>query len=233
MGWSVVLGAVFIWIFGRAAKQATTGVPSGLLNGVEAIIEFVDDLVRGTFNHVNSMVAPMALTIFVWVFFMNLMDLVPVDWIPYVAEHVLHIPFMKVVPSTDPNITLGMALAVFLLVLFYSVAKKGAWGFFSELAFHPFPAWMFPVNLVLEGVGLLAKPVSLGLRLFGNLYAGEMIFILIAIMFNAGLFLGALAGVLQLGWALFHVLVITLQAFIFMVLSVVYLNQAHDRMEEH
>ena len=233
MGWSVVLGAVFIWTFGRAAKQATTGVPSGLLNGVEAIIEFVDDLVRGTFNHVNSMVAPMALTIFVWVFFMNLMDLVPVDWIPYVAEHVLHIPFMKVVPSTDPNITLGMALAVFLLVLFYSVAKKGAWGFFSELAFHPFPAWMFPVNLVLEGVGLLAKPVSLGLRLFGNLYAGEMIFILIAIMFNAGLFLGALAGVLQLGWALFHVLVITLQAFIFMVLSVVYLNQAHDRMEEH
>ncbi len=236
MGWSVFLGIVFVWIFGRAAKQAKAqkdGVPSGLLNFVEMLVDFVDDLVRGTFTHVNGMVAPMALTIFVWVFFMNLMDLVPVDWIPYVAEHFLHIPYMKVVPSTDPNVTLGLALGVFLLVLFYSVVKKGPWGFFSELAFHPFPAWMFPVNLILEGVGLLAKPVSLGLRLFGNLYAGEMIFILIAIMFGAGAFLGALAGLLQLGWALFHVLVITLQAFIFMVLSVVYLNQAHDRMEEH
>ena len=233
MGWSIFLGMVFLFIFGRAAKAATAGVPSGLLNFVEAIIDFTEDLVRGTFNHSNRMVAPMALTIFIWVFFMNLMDLVPIDWIPLLAENVFHIPFMKVVPSTDPNITLGMALGVFLLVIYYSIVKKGPWGFFSELAFHPFPAWMFPVNLILEGVGLLAKPVSLGLRLFGNLYAGEMIFILIAIMFNAGIALGLLAGVLQLGWALFHVLVITLQAFIFMVLSVVYLNQAHDRMEEH
>lgn len=233
MGWSIFLACVFLFVFSRASKAATDGVPSGLLNGVEMIIDFVDDLVRGTFTHTNALVAPMALTIFVWVFFMNLMDLVPVDWIPYVAENFLHIPYMKVVPSTDPNITLGLALGVFALMLYYSIVKKGAWGFFKELAFHPFPAWMFPVNLILEGVGLLAKPVSLGLRLFGNLYAGEMIFILIAIMFSGGLFLGTLAGVLQLGWALFHVLVITLQAFIFMVLSVVYLNQAHDRMEEH
>ena len=233
MGWSLFLGIAFLFLFGRAAKAATDGVPSGFVNGIEMIVEFTEDLVRGTFNHVNGLVAPLALTIFVWVFFMNLMDLVPVDWIPYFAEHVLHIPFMKVVPSTDPNITLGLALGVFLLVLFYSVVKKGPWGFFSELAFHPFPWFMAPVNLILEGVGLLAKPVSLGLRLFGNLYAGEMIFILIGIMFSAGLVLGSLAGFLQLGWALFHVLVITLQAFIFMVLSVVYLNQAHDRMEEH
>jgi F-type H+-transporting ATPase subunit a len=235
MGWSIFLGIVFVLVFGRAAKRAEAeagGVPTGLLNFVEMMVDFVDDLVRGTFTHVNAMIAPMALTIFVWVFFMNLMDLVPVDWIPELAL-LLGVSHMKVVPSTDPNITLGLALGVFVLVLWYSIVKKGAWGFFSELAFHPFPAWMFPVNLVLEGVGLLAKPVSLGLRLFGNLYAGEMIFILIAIMFSAGIFLGALAGVLQLGWALFHVLVITLQAFIFMVLSVVYLNQAHDRMEEH
>ncbi|MEE4381387.1 MAG: F0F1 ATP synthase subunit A [Pseudomonadales bacterium] len=233
MFWSVLLGLIFLFVFGRAARQATAGVPSGLLNFVEAIVDFVDDLVRGTFQHAGSrLVAPMALTIFIWVFFMNLMDLVPVDWIPFVAEELLHIPFMKVVPSTDPNVTLGLALGVFLLILWYSFLKKGAWGFFSELAFHPFPKWMFPVNLILEGVNLLAKPVSLGLRLFGNLYAGEMIFILIALMYG-GIVMGVAGGVLQLAWALFHVLVITLQAFIFMVLSVVYLNQAHDRMEEH
>lgn len=233
MFWSILLGLIFLFVFGRAARQATAGVPSGLLNFVEAIVDFVDDLVRGTFQHAgNRLVAPMALTIFIWVFFMNLMDLVPVDWIPFVAEELLHIPFMKVVPSTDPNVTLGLALGVFLLILWYSFLKKGAWGFFSELAFHPFPKWMFPVNLILEGVNLLAKPVSLGLRLFGNLYAGEMIFILIALMYG-GIVMGVAGGVLQLAWALFHVLVITLQAFIFMVLSVVYLNQAHDRMEEH
>ena len=232
MGWSLFLGITFLFIFGRAAKAATEGVPSNFLNGVEMLVEFTEDLVRGTFNHVNALIAPLALTIFVWVFFMNLMDLIPVDWLPELAL-ALGISHMKVVPSTDPNITLGLALGVFILVLYYSVAKKGLWGFLSELAFHPFPWFMFPVNLVLEGVGLLAKPISLGLRLFGNLYAGEMIFILIGIMFSAGLVLGSLAGFLQLGWALFHVLVITLQAFIFMVLSVVYLNQAHDRMEEH
>ena len=116
---------------------------------------------------------------------------------------------MKVVPSTDPNITLGMAFGVFMLIVYYSILKKGAWGFFSELAFHPFPKWMFPVNLILEGVNLIAKPVSLGLRLFGNLYAGEMIFILIALMYG-GLVMSVAGGVLQLAWALFHVLVITL-----------------------
>ena len=148
------------------------------------IVDFVEDLVRGTFNHVNAMRAPHGADHLRRVFFMNLMDLIPVDWIPYVAEHVLHRPFMKVVPSTDPNITLGLALGVFLLVLFYSIVRRGLGAFFSELAFHPFPKWMFPVNLMLEGVGLLAKPVSLGLRLFGNLYAGEMIFILIALMYG-------------------------------------------------
>ena len=233
MFWSVLLAVVFILIFGTAARRATTGVPSGLLNFIESIVDFVDGMVRSIFQHSGTtMMAPMALTIFIWVFFMNLMDLVPVDWIPYFAEHVLHIPYMKIVPSTDPNITLGLALGVLLLILWFSVAKKGLWGFFSEIAFHPFPKWLFPVNLVLEIVNLLAKPFSLGLRLFGNLYAGELIFVLIALMYG-GLVMSVAGGVLQIAWALFHVLVITLQAFIFMVLSVVYLNQAHDRMEEH
>ena len=231
MAWSLGLGAVFCLLFGLAAKRATSGVPGGLQNAVEMIVEFIDDTVSGIFRHRNSLIAPMALTIFVWVFLMNLMDLVPVDWIPKAAE-LAGIPYMKIVPSTDPNITLGMALAVFLLILYYSVKVKGLGGFLKELLCHPFPWYLAPVNLVLEGVTLLAKPVSLGLRLFGNLYAGEMIFILIALMYG-GFLLGVFGAVLHWAWAMFHVLIITLQAFIFAVLTVVYLAQAHDVEEAH
>ncbi|MBK79438.1 MAG: F0F1 ATP synthase subunit A [Gammaproteobacteria bacterium] len=232
MFWSILLGVVFVLVFRSAAKRATSGVPGGLQNFVEMIVDFVDDNVRSIFTHQNSMIAPMALTIFVWVFLMNLMDLVPVDWIPMAASAV-GIHYMKVVPTTDPNITLGMAFAVFLLVIYFSIAKKGLGGFLGELLFHPFPKWAAPVNLILEGVTLLAKPISLGLRLFGNLYAGEMIFILIALMYSGGLIMGIFGGVLQWGWAVFHVLIITLQAGIFAVLSVVYLAQAHDVESEH
>lgn len=233
MAWSLGLGVVFCLVFGIAAKRATAGVPAGLQNAVEIIVDFIDDMVSGIFAYRNDLVAPMALTIFVWVFLMNLMDLVPVDWLPEAAKYA-GIHYMKVVPSTDPNITLGMALAVFLLILYYSVKCKGVGGFLKELLYHPFPRWYFaPVNLILEGVTLLAKPFSLGLRLFGNLYAGEMIFILIALMFTGGLLIGVLGGVLQWAWAMFHVLIITLQAFIFAVLTVVYLAQAHDAGEEH
>jgi F-type H+-transporting ATPase subunit a len=232
MFWSILLGVLFVLVFRSAAKRATSGVPGGLQNFVEMIVDFVDDNVRSIFTHQNSMIAPMALTIFVWVFLMNLMDLVPVDWIPMAASAV-GIHYMKVVPTTDPNITLGMAFAVFLLVIYFSIAKKGLGGFLGELLFHPFPKWAAPVNLILEGVTLLAKPISLGLRLFGNLYAGEMIFILIALMYSGGLIMGIFGGVLQWGWAVFHVLIITLQAGIFAVLSVVYLAQAHDVESEH
>ena len=231
IGWAVGLGVVFCLLFGIAAKRATAGVPGGLQNAIEMIVDFIDDTVRSIFAHKNSLIAPMALTIFVWVFLMNLMDLVPVDWIPSAAK-ALGVEYMKIVPSTDPNVTLGMALAVFLLVLYYSVRMKGVGGFLKELLCHPFPWYLAPVNLVLEGVTLLAKPISLGLRLFGNLYAGEMIFILIALMFSGGLVLGVFGGFLQWAWAMFHVLIITLQAFIFAVLAVVYLAQAHD-VEEH
>ena len=232
MGWSLGLGVLFCVIFGLAAKRATAGVPGGLQNAVEMIVDFIDETVSSIFTHKNDLIAPMALTVFVWVFFMNLMDLVPVDLIPLTAQQ-LGVEYMKVVPSTDPNITLGMALAVFLLVLYYSVKVKGLGGFLKELLCHPFPWYFAPVNLVLEGVTLLAKPVSLGLRLFGNLYAGEMIFILIALMFSGGLLVGVLGGLLQWAWAMFHVLIITLQAFIFAVLTVVYLAQAHDVEEAH
>ncbi|HEX7036257.1 MAG TPA: F0F1 ATP synthase subunit A [Pseudomonadales bacterium] len=232
MLWAVGLGIVFLVLFGTAARRATSGVPGGLQNAVEMIIDFIDDNVRSIFTYKNDMVAPLALTVFVWVFLMNLMDLVPVDWLPQLAA-VLGVHYMKVVPTTDPNVTMGMALAVFVLIIFYSIQRKGVGGFLGELMFHPFPKFLAPVNFVLETVTLLAKPVSLGLRLFGNLYAGEMIFILIALMYGGGLIMGLFGGVLQWAWAVFHILIITLQAFIFAVLSVVYLAQAHDVASEH
>ncbi len=227
LGWSFLLGLIFILVFRAAAKKASPETPSGLQNFVEWIIEFIDTSVRGSFTPKNDVVAPLALTIFVWIFLMNFMDLIAIDFLPQLAGMV-GIPYMKVVPSTDPNATFGMALSVFVLVLFYSIKIKGFGGFFGELAFQPFPKWLFPVNLVLEGVGLIAKPISLALRLFGNMYAGEMVFILIAIMYGAGWVMGGFAGFLQLGWAIFHILIITLQAFIFMTLTIVYLDMAHQ-----
>ncbi len=231
MFWSVGLGLVFCVIFRLAARRATAGIPGGLQNAVEMIVDFIEDTVQSIFRHKNDLIAPMALTIFVWVFLMNLMDLVPVDWIPELAK-LAGIGHMKVVPSTDINVTMGLAFSVFFLVLYYSVRCKGVGGFLKELFFHPFPWYFAPLNFVLEGVTLIAKPVSLGLRLFGNLYAGEMIFILIALMYG-GLLIGLFGAILQWAWAVFHVLIITLQAFIFAVLTVVYLAQAHDVEEEH
>jgi F-type H+-transporting ATPase subunit a len=232
MGWSIALGLVFCGIFYAAARKATAGVPGGLQNFVEAIVDFIDDTTRSIFTYKNDLIAPMALTIFVWVWLMNLMDLIPVDWIPGLAS-AMGIHYMKIVPSTDPNVTMAMALSVFVLIIYYSIKCKGLGGFLGERAFHPFPKFAAPVNFVLEGVTLIAKPLSLGLRLFGNMYAGEMIFILIALMFTGGLVFGVFGGVLQWGWAVFHVLIITLQAFIFAVLTVVYLAQAHDVESEH
>ena len=232
LAWSFGLGLVFLALFRRAASRATAGVPGGLQNFVEMIVEFIDETVESIFSHKNPLVAPLALTIFVWVFLMNLMDLVPVDWVPELAK-LLGVHYMKIVPSTDPNITMAMALSVFILILYYSFKCKGLGGFLAELSFHPFPSKLLaPVNFVLEFVTLVAKPLSLGLRLFGNLYAGEMIFVLIALMFSAGFVFALAGGVFQFVWAAFHLIVITLQAFVFAVLTIVYLAQAHDT-EEH
>jgi len=226
--WSFGLGLLFCWLFRKVAKTASSDRPGGLQNFVEIIVEFVDNNVKEMFHGRNALVAPLALTIFVWVFLMNLMDLVPVDLVPWILMQ-LGVEYQKIVPSTDPNITLGMALAVFILMLYYSIKIKGVGGFVKELTLHPFNHWtMIPINLFMELVGLLAKPFSLGLRLFGNMYAGEMIFILIAVMYSAGWFFGIFGGFLQIGWAIFHVLIITLQAFIFMVLTVVYLSMSHE-----
>ena len=232
LGWSFGLGALIMFLFWRMAKKASTGVPSGMLNFVEMIVEFIDNTVKESFHGRSKIVAPLALTIFTWVFMMNFMDLIPVDVLPAIFG-AMGVGYMKVVPSTDVNVTLGMALFVFALMIFYSIKIKGIGGFVGELTLHPFnvknpvvQALFIPVNFFLESIALIAKPISLGLRLFGNMYAGEMIFILIALMFSAGAALGLMAGVLQWAWAVFHILVITLQAFIFMMLTIVYLSLA-------
>jgi F-type H+-transporting ATPase subunit a len=231
---SLVLGLLFLWLFRGVASKAVTGVPGGAQNFVEWIIEFVDGSVRGSFTAKNNMVAPLALTIFIWIFLQNFMDLIPVDFGPQLFG-ALGISHFRFVPTTDPNATFGMSITVFLLVLFYSFKMKGAGGFFAELAFQPFPKILLPVNLLLESVNLIAKPISLSLRLFGNMYAGEMIFVLLALM--GGAWAGAtltnttLFGsqvLLSLGWGIFHILIVTLQAFIFMTLTIVYLDMAHQ-----
>jgi F-type H+-transporting ATPase subunit a len=231
---SLLLGAAFMFMFYRVAKTAKAGIPSGVQNFCEWALEFIDNSVRGSFTGKNAMIGPLALTIFFWVFTMNLMDLLPIDYIPLMMS-ALGVPYFKIVPSTDPNATFGLAIGVFLLVLYYSVKMKGLGGFMGELTLQPFGKWGMPVNLLLEGVNLIAKPISLALRLFGNMYAGEMIFILIALM--GGAWVGmSVAGVtlygsqilLSLGWAIFHILIVTLQAFIFMTLTVVYLDMAHQ-----
>ena len=227
LGFSIGLGVLFLYIFHRAAKQATADVPSGLQNFAEWIVEFIEDTVKSSFSGRNPLVAPLAFTIFIWILLMNIMDLIAVDFLPHLGQMV-GIPYLRVVATADPNATLGMAFGVFFLILYYSFKIKGPGGFFGELAFQPFGKLGMPVNLLLEGVNLIAKPISLALRLFGNMYAGEMIFILIAIMYSGGLVLGTFGGLLQIGWAIFHILIITLQAFIFMTLTIVYLDMAHQ-----
>ena len=234
MFWSVLLGALFLWLFRKAAVRASADTPSGFLNFVEWVIEFIDNNVRSSFSHKNEIVAPLALTLFVWVLLMNTMDLVPVDWIPMLAS-LAGIEYMKVVPTTDPNATFGMSFGVFVLTLYYSIKVKGPLGFAAELTMQPFQAKspilkiiFIPMNFFLEFVSLISKPVSLSLRLFGNLFAGEMIFILIALLFSGGIVFAIAGGVLQWAWAVFHILIVLLQAFIFMTLTIVYLEMAHS-----
>jgi len=291
MFWALILGIGFYMMFRNVAKKANAGVPTRFQAAIEIIVEFVDTSVRESFHGTSKFIAPLALTLFVWIFFMNFMDLIPVDWLPWVASQA-GVPYQKVVPTTDINATMSMALTVFILILFFSIKVKGVGGFIAELTGQPFAskgpvgkALFFIPNLLLETVALLAKPVSLGLRLFGNMYAGELIFILIAVVFTAGsgivaaglssvfgehipawfwvtatasifatlwlnmkgiidnkktlwilmvemLLIGGLAflggQLMHFIWAAFHLIIVTLQAFIFMMLTIVYLSMAHE-----
>ncbi|MBD7976627.1 MULTISPECIES: F0F1 ATP synthase subunit A [Pseudomonas] len=224
LGWSLLMGFIFIFLFRMVAKSATSGVPGKLQNLVEMTVEFVEGIVRDTFHGRNALIAPLALTIFVWVLLMNSLKWIPVDYIPGLAT-LIGLPAFKIVPTTDPNGTFGLSLGVFLLIIFYSIKVKGVGGFTKELTLSPFNHWsLIPFNLFLEVLGLLTKPLSLALRLFGNMYAGEVVFILIALLpFYV-------QWTLNVPWAIFHILIIPLQAFIFMVLTIVYLSSAH---EEH
>lgn len=235
---SLVLGIIVISLMYFGARRVTTGVPGKLQNFAELMLEFADNQVKDCFHGTNNLIGPLALTIFLWVFLMNFMDILPVDVLPMIAQ-MGGVHYLKVVPTNDLNLTFGLSISVFLLILFYSIKIKGVKGFVKELTLQPFNHPVFiPFNLLLELVGLIAKPISLALRLFGNLYAGELIFILIALLtLNATstslvgtVTLGSAQFILALAWSIFHILVITLQAFIFMVLTIVYLSLAH---EEH
>lgn len=250
LGISVLLGALFIWLFSSVAKKATTGVPGKLQTFIEMVFGFVDTTVKESFHAKSKLIAPLALTIFVWVVLMNTMKLIPVDFLPVIAgtlgmwfaadkaggfvaenstfvERAMDHPwsYIKAAPTTDLNTTVALALGVFVLIIYYSVKHKGLGGFIKELTMSPFNHWLLiPFNLVLELVGLIAKPLSLSLRLFGNMYAGELIFILIAMI-------GIWQLPLHFPWAVFHILIILLQAFIFMMLSIVYLSMASEKHE--
>lgn len=228
LAWSILLGVIFLAVFRGVSKKATIGVPGKMQAFVEIVIEFIDSNVKSTYHGKSALIAPLALTIFVWVLLMNLMDLVPVDILPglaaLVGEHAFGMDpqdvYMKAVPTTDLNLTAALAIGVFVLMIGYAIKMKGFGGFTKELTMQPFnhPAFI-PANFILETVTLIARPFSLALRLFGNLYASELIFILIA---TVGLF----QLPLHFAWAVFHLLVLPLQAFLFMTLTIVYLSLA-------
>ncbi|HAF87803.1 MAG: F0F1 ATP synthase subunit A [Legionellaceae bacterium] len=233
---SVTLGLMALALLYFGARRVSTGVPGKLQNFAESMLDFADSQVKDCFHGRSQLIGPLALTIFIWVFLMNFMDIVPVDILPFLAN-TIGIHHLKVVPTNDLNLTFALALSVFFLIIFYSLKIKGFKTFVRELTLQPFNHPVFiPFNFLLEVVGLVAKPISLALRLFGNLYAGELIFILIALLtLNSSessmathATLTFAQFVLSLAWSIFHILVITLQAFIFMVLTIVYLSLAHE-----
>ncbi|MBA8887090.1 F-type H+-transporting ATPase subunit a [Dokdonella fugitiva] len=239
---TLVTGLLFLFLFLRVSRKATAGVPGKLQCAIEMVVLFVDQMVKETFHGKSKIIAPLSITIFCLVFMMNFMDMIPVDFLPwlwktgYVATgHDAEHAFLRVVPTADFNTTLGMALTVFLLIQYVGIKHKGLGGFFGEWFTAPFGKYAFPANLLLRIIEECVRPVSLSLRLFGNMYAGELIFILIAVMtLGAGLahfstyLLGAGQFIAGFAWTAFHILIITLQAFIFMTLTIVYLSMAAE-----
>ena len=246
--WSVLLGIITCGVMWLAARKATSGVPGRLQAAVEMLVEFVDGQAKGIVNNAQSrkFVAPLALTVFVWAILMNTMDLLPVDLLPWLWQKMTGEPhaYMRVVPTADLSITMGLSIAVLLLCLFYNVKIKGVSGWAHELVTAPFGSSRNPifalllgvVNFVMQIVEFISKTFSHGMRLFGNMYAGELLFLLIALMGGAWGSLG-IGGSLTLAagqviagwcWAVFHILIIVLQAFVFMMLTLVYIGQAHD-----
>ena len=235
--WALVMGAVGSFVLWRVAKNVSSGVPSRLQAAVEFLVEMVDTQAKGIVHNAQSrkLVAPLALTVFIWIFLMNAMDLLPVDALPWLTEK-FGIHYQRVVPTADLSVTMAMSITVLLACIFYNVKIKGAGGWLHEMVSAPFgdKVFLYPFNFIFQLIEFVAKTVSHGMRLFGNMYAGELIFMLIALLGGAvtlsvgGIALGALHIVAGWAWAVFHILIITLQAFVFMMLTLVYIGQAHD-----
>jgi len=217
---SGILGLIVFGGMAMLARRASSGVPTGWQNLVELVLTFVDQQVKDTYHGKSPLVTPLAITIFIWVFVMNAMDLLPVDFLPLTLG-ALGVHHFKAVPTTDPNLTFGLSLTVFVIMIAMNFKVKGVGGFLHEVFTVPFGAKLAPVNFLFRVIEDIAKPISLSLRLFGNMYAGEMVFILIAL-------LGIYQLPLALPWALFHILIITLQAFVFMMLTIVYMSMAAE-----
>ncbi|MBN2689873.1 MAG: F0F1 ATP synthase subunit A [Gammaproteobacteria bacterium] len=217
---SITIGALFLFVFWLAARRATSNTPGKLQNFVEMLIEFVDGMVKEAFHGRNELIAPLGLTIFVWIFLMNCMDLIPVDLLPKIASW-FHVYDFRAVPTDDLNVTFAMSGVVFLLIVFYNIKVKGL-GLTKEILSQPFGWWLMPINVLFRLLEEIVKPVSLSLRLYGNMFAGELIFVLIALL--PWWIQWTLGGI----WSLFHVLVISIQAFIFMMLTIVYISMAHS-----
>ena len=242
IGFSVGLGLLFIGLFWLVSRKATSGVPGPLQNAIEWVFEFIDNQVRDTFHANSKLIAPMALTIFCWIFLFNLMDLIPVDFLPWIASlisgtpYMHHSPALRIVPSTDLNTTIALALTVLIMTYTFGITHKGPKKFVEEILFHPFGKFplIVPFNVLFRVIEDLAKPISLSLRLFGNMYAGELLFILMALTIPnlVNLDWGVLAVIvyplLNMAWSIFHILIVVLQAFIFMTLTVVYLALASN-----
>jgi len=221
LGVSIFLGIGFLFLFRMAVKSAVSGVPGRLQNFLEILVEFVGGLVKESFHGRSQLIAPLALTIFVWVFLMNFMDLIPVDLLPRIAQ-LFGVHHFRSVPTADPNMTFALSITVFILIIFYNFKIKGPVGLSKEVISSPFGIYLFPLNILFRFLEELVKPISLALRLFGNLFAGELIFILIALM--PWWIQWTVGGV----WAIFHILIIAIQAFIFMMLTIVYISMAHE-----
>ncbi len=230
---SIGLAVLFMWIAKKIGESLNAESPTGMQNFLEVVVEFVDTQVKDSFQGRNPLIGPLALTIFVWIILMNLMDLIPVDLLPWLAS-LIGIHYLKVVPTTDLSATFGMSFSIFALIMFFNFKVKGPVGFVKMFLFHPFSAnnivakvILMPFNILMTAIEEIAKPVSMGLRLFGNMFAGELIFILIALL---PFWIQWIPGGI---WAIFHVVVITLQAFIFMLLTIVYLSIAHQSQDDH
>lgn len=218
---SILLGLLFVGLFYMVARKVVAGVPSRGQNFVEMAIEWVDNTVKESFHYKNDLIGPLALTIFAWVFLMNFMDLLPVDLIPR-GMGALGVNHFRAVPTADPMLTFALSITVFLLVIYYNIKMKGPIGLGKEILTKPFGPWLAPINVIFRVIEEIVKPMSLALRLFGNLFAGELVFILIALLpWWSQWTVGGL-------WAIFHILIILIQAFIFMMLTIVYIGMAHD-----